>query len=116
VRQEGKYDTRALETSYLASAQSHHAKDLIDNLKAYHNLTLPENPNSVSLGCVVTTLSTEDKEVFFIGPAHGGIEVEVDGRIAYVVTTQSRIGRALIGKRVGAKTEDDNERTVIQIY
>jgi len=114
-KQEGKYDTRGLETSYLASAQAHYAQDLIESLDAYHNLHLPENPRAVALGCVVTTLSTSGREFFFVGPAHGGIEVQIDEQTAFVITPQSPIGRELIGKNVGGKTNDDAERTVIRI-
>lgn len=114
-KQEGKYDTRGLETSYLASAQALYAQDLIESLDAYHNLQLPENPTAVALGCVVTTLSTSGKEFFFVGPAHGGIKVHVDDQTAFVITPQSPIGHELIGKTVGGKTEDDSERTVIRI-
>lgn len=116
-RQENKYDTRGLEASYVASAQASYAKELKDGLQAYHNLTLVpfKNDNPVALGALVTTLSSNGQERFFIGPAHGGLEIEDEDGTVTVLTTHSPIGEKLIGKRVGDHTAGEPRYTVIRV-
>lgn len=116
-RPEGKYDTRGLEASYVASAQAYHAKDLIQNLQAYRNLVIrpAKTDDPVSTGSLVTTLSGRGRELFFIGPAHGGIEIESDGVALTVLTPSSPLGSKLIGKRVGAHLSDEGRHTIIRI-
>ena len=116
-RQENKYDTRGLESSYVASAQAHYAKELKEHIQAYRNLPLPSFDSSrpVSLGAVVTTLSSNGRERFFIGPARGGFETKDEGGAIVIVTPQSPLGRGLLGKKLGARTQDAAPRTIIRI-
>lgn len=106
-RPENKYDTHALETSYVASAQAHYAKDLKGSLQAYHNLQIPTNaPDHIAIGSLVTTLGPAGREQFFIGPAHGGVELEGDVGPITVLTPKSPLGSQLIGKTLGGSTKD----------
>ncbi len=117
-RPENKYDTRALEASYVASAQAHYAKDLAEALQAYRNLALPpEDINApVALGRLVTTLSPQGRETYFIGPARGGLEIPIaDETVVTVLTPQSPLGAQLLGKRVGGRTEGTPSRAIIRV-
>ena len=116
-RPENKYDTRGLETSYLAGAQAHHAKALEESLAAYRNFAPkafgPSDP--VATGAIVTTLSSNGRERFFVGLAQGGQEIASPEGTITVITPQSPIGRQLIGKSVGGRASEGTPRTIIRI-
>ncbi|EDY84845.1 hypothetical protein VDG1235_4478 [Verrucomicrobiia bacterium DG1235] len=107
-RPENKYDTHALETSYVATAQAGYAKDLKAALQAYHNLILPPEPHTgpISMGSLVATLGPNGREQFFIGPAHGGIEIETDSGPVTVLNSKSPLGAQLIGKSLSQNAGD----------
>lgn len=106
-RPENKYDTHALETSYVASAQAHYAKDLKDALQAYHNLVELAGPSGpIGVGSIVTTLGPSGRDLFFIGPAQGGIELPTDAGTLTVLTPKSPLGRQLLGKSLGDSAGD----------
>lgn len=107
-RPENKYDTRALETSYVASAQAGYAADLKKALQAYKNLSIADRPHQgpSAIGCIVTTLGNNGREQFFIGPARGGLELETANGSITVVTPKSPLGSQLIGKELGGNAGD----------
>lgn len=113
-RPENKYDTRALETSYVASAQAGYAKDLQEAFQAYRNLTVEELPSSgpAAIGSIVTTLGPNGRELFFIGPARGGLELETDTGPLTVLTPKSPLGAAFIGKDLGGNA---GERRILRV-
>ncbi|MCH6255422.1 GreA/GreB family elongation factor [Puniceicoccaceae bacterium K14] len=117
ARAENKYDTRGLESSYLASAQAHYAKELQDNLEAYHNLKLRGFTSSdpIALGAIVTTLSSKGMEKYFVGPAQGGMELSTDFGGVLVITPKSPLGSQLIGQKVGHKTSGKDSKTIIRV-
>lgn len=102
-RPENKYDTRGLETSYVASAQAGYAKDLQASLQAYRNLKIAKDTGSgpAAIGSIVTTLGPAGREQFFIGPARGGLEIETAAGPLTVLTPKSPLGGQLIGKSLG---------------
>ena len=113
VKAESQYDTRGLETSYLAAGQAHHAKELKEELEAYKNLEIPEGGIDCVIGSLVTTLSDKGKRKYFVGPAQGGLEFEDDDGKVVVVTPKSPLGSAMIGHRVGSKVRENE--TIIRI-
>jgi len=101
-RAENKYDTRALETSYLASAQAHHAKSLKESLQAYRNFSPPEERGTqIALGALVTTLGPGGRSEFFIGPAYGGVELQGESGAITVLSAKSPLAAEMIGKSIG---------------
>ncbi len=117
-RSEGKYDTRGLETSYLASGQARHAIELRESLTAIKNFTLPAFSNSspIALGALVTLLSSQGREIYFLAPGMGGIDVSTEGDATItVITPKSPVGRELIGKTVGDRIKAGGGKTIIGI-
>lgn len=101
---ENKYDTRALEASYLAQGQSRQVAELESARQEYAALMvgdfLPDSP--LDVGALVTLgQAPEDGDRYFIGPKAGGIEVVVGGKSITVITPQSPLGRLLVGRRQG---------------
>lgn len=118
-KSEGKYDTRGLETSYLATGQAQHALELKEALATTRAFSPPEFDSSspVALGAVVQTLSSQGRELFFVGPASGGMDFPTDdGETITVVSPKSPIGSELIGCKVGDRLSAGGGKTVLQIW
>lgn len=99
-RAENKYDTRGLEASYLARGQSQQARDLEAAIAQFAALPArthaPGSP--LGIGDLVEVRSGGAADLFYIGPAAGGTEVEEEGREVTVVTPQSPLGSQLVGR------------------
>jgi transcription elongation GreA/GreB family factor len=101
---ENKYDTRALEASYLARGQAQRVTELTDAVAAYR--ALAANPPAVSgtvvVGATVILDTPAGRADYFLGPAAGGTEVRHAGRDIVLITLASPLGRQLLGKSAGA--------------
>lgn len=104
TKQESKYDTRAIEASYLAGAQSKRAREAREALARYEALRRPRpaagvrGAETVTGPALVTLRDDEDREHhYFLGPGAGGLGVTVAGLPVRVITPASPLGRALIG-------------------
>ncbi len=117
-RSEGKYDTRGLETSYLASGQARHAIELRESLAAIKNFNPPDFAQSspIALGALVTLLSPIGREVYFLAPGMGGMEISCDDNSTItVISSRSPIGNELLGKSVGDRIQAGGGKTIIRI-
>lgn len=106
-RQEGKYDTRAIEAGYLAQGQAAKAAELAGAVEAVRALELRSFSGSdpVALGALVSLRYPGDVFRFLLLPAGGGIEIEdADGEVT-VVTPEAPLGGRLVGKKVGERFE-----------
>jgi transcription elongation GreA/GreB family factor len=96
---EDQYDTRGLETAYLASSQARQATATEEAMAAYQTLKLakftPKTP--INLTALVELESRGERMLYFLGPKGGGIEVKE----ILVITPESPIGKELIGKKLG---------------
>lgn len=106
---ENDKDTRGLEQSYLARGQAARAAELKGALAQLASLEPrafgPDERVSALALVEVVDLDSDAKERFFVSPFGGGLKVSVGGVEVKVVTAQSPIGDALIGKRVGDLVE-----------
>ena len=102
---ENDKDTRALEQSYLARGQALRATELragVADLGAMPLRPFGEDAPA-ALGALVEASEDDASLTFFLAP-HGGGTRLAKGTVQ-VVTPQSPLGRALIGKRVGDECE-----------
>jgi transcription elongation GreA/GreB family factor len=106
-RPENDKDTRALEQSYLARGQAQRVVELQDSLNLLKALDLHAfSPESrIALGALVALDDAAEVVHYFIAPAGGGVRVSVAGIEVRVVTPQSPIARALLGKCQGEDLE-----------
>jgi transcription elongation GreA/GreB family factor len=105
---EGKYDTFSLETSYLARGQAKRVVELREALERLQLLPMKTLGASapVQLSALVR-LEGADGETrsLFFGSAGGGEKISVEGEEIVVVTSQSPLGRAMLGRTVGEHFE-----------
>lgn len=101
---DNKYETLALEASYVAQGQANRARDIKLALESYKQLTLQsfDDGSPIRLTALVT-LTGEDgaTRTVFIGPQEGGMKVIDHLTEVVVITPASPLGRNLIGKTVG---------------
>lgn len=101
---DNKYDTTALEASYIAQGQANRAQEIRAALETYRNLELCDfNDHTPIRLTALVTLEDGAGTVrqFFIGPQAGGMKVAgLNGEIV-VITPVSPLGRRLLGLRCG---------------
>ena len=100
---EGKFDVRGQSAAYLAAGQSKLAAEIAAAIAAYNSLPLRSfGPGeAVAVGAVVTLEARGRETVYFLGPARGGLDLEIDGVSVVVITAASTLGRGLLGQRRG---------------
>lgn len=107
---ENKYDTFGLEASYLAHGQSQRVleceKDwLFFNKKPFVHY---KESDSIGLWCLVELALLNSNNVskrFFVSPCAGGLTVEFNDQIIYLITPSSPVGQILIGKVIGDEVD-----------
>jgi transcription elongation GreA/GreB family factor len=109
---DNKYDTTALEASYIAQGQANRAQEIRVALECYRTLTLLTFDDDTPIRLTArVTLEGEDGETrrFFLGPQAGGLKIGDDDGEIVVITPGSPLGRSLLGLRTGdeVKAGDD---------
>lgn len=103
---DNKYETLALEASYVAQGQANRAQEIRRALETYKQLTLQQfdDNNTIGLTALVTLADADEtSRTLFIGPLEGGMKVadKQNGTEIVVITPASPLGRDLIGKSIG---------------
>jgi transcription elongation GreA/GreB family factor len=98
---DNKYDTTGLEASYVAQGQANRAQEIRKSLESYQKLVLRgfDDETPIRLTALVT-IEAEDGRIrkVFLGPAGGGLKLDNGGEEYTVITPESPLGRALLGK------------------
>jgi len=105
---DNKYDTTALEASYIAQGQANRAQEIQAALDTYRNLELRDfTPDTPIRLTALITLEDEDggRRQVFLGPEAGGLRIAAPTGEIVVVTPASPLGRNLIGKQAGDQLE-----------
>ncbi len=100
---EHKYDTLALEASYLAHGQAMRVQESEEELRQYRALVLRDFTDApIGVGAyVVLEDDNDNQKCFFIGPCSGGLTVNWQGKEVFVLTGKSPLGRVLMAKEEG---------------
>lgn len=103
AKPENDKDTRALEASYLAGAQAARVRELEVWVKAIESMPLLDLAGgAIQASAVVTVVDEDDSATtFFVAPVGGGTALQAEGVAAQVVSPQSPLGQALLGKASG---------------
>lgn len=100
---ENEYDTRGLEASYLAGAQSKRVAEIEEAYLICKNVQVrnfgPQDPIGPT---AFLELDCDGKKSFvFLMPKVGGMTVKLEGKVIQVVSGHSPLGEALSGLKVG---------------
>ncbi|MBJ6725264.1 GreA/GreB family elongation factor [Geomonas sp. Red875] len=99
---DNKYDTLALESSYVAQGQANRAQEIRESINIYRQLAVATESEVVKLASLVTLEADNgSSRSVFIGPVEGGRKICHDGREIMVITPTSPLGKELLGKSVG---------------
>lgn len=100
---DSKYETLALEASYIAQGQANRAQEIKQAMTAYRNLILADfdEQSPIRMSALVR-LEDEagNRRQVFIGPAAGGLSLSCREQSLMLITPDSPLGRELIGCRV----------------
>lgn len=113
---ENEYDTRALEASYLAGAQSKRITDTEELLVVFKHVE-PKSfgPNDpISATALVEAEFNSKRSFFFVMSKGGGINVVFEGKKIQVITPSSPVGEAMLGLRVGDTALIENGSQVLE--
>ena len=107
---ENKYDTRALEASYLAEGQTRQAAEVIQALEQLDTFSCrdfdPKEP--IAPGALVELEGADGDAWYFLVPFAGGTELLCEAKEVLVLNPQSPLGQQLSGRKL-------NERIKIQL-
>ena len=120
---DNKYETLALEASYVAQGQANRAQEIRRALEVYKQLTLQhfDDNSAIGLTALVTLSDANDNaRTLFIGPLEGGMKIVLQQTEVVVITPASPLGRDLIGKCAGDSVNigigrDRNEFEIVEV-
>lgn len=104
---ESKYDTRALEASYLASAEAKRVEELKLEIQILEDVDLEASKRlgEVAIGALVDLELEHQIRTYFLIPTAGGTLLSIEGKPVLVVSVFSPIGDALLGLKKGEEFE-----------
>jgi transcription elongation GreA/GreB family factor len=113
---EDSHDTRGLEASYLAGAQMARIESLRKVIHNYQTLELRDfaKKDPIGIGALVE-LDLNGKAVHcFLVATGGGTTVVHEGQRVQVITPQSPLGEALLGRRAGDLAEVETRESTLE--
>lgn len=101
---ENKYDTLGLEAAYLAAGQARRAdaiRQAIANWRQFRPRPYDAS-KGIQLGALVGLVNSDDKQQqLFLGPDGGSMKLVSGAQLVQVISSETPLGRALLGKGEG---------------
>lgn len=101
LKSDGKYDTRAIEASYLAGAQKKRVEELKKELTLLSEIDPSSTHENVCIGSIVTLTLNNIEKKYFISCTTGGSLINFEGEHYLVVSAYSPLCSAMIGLQAG---------------
>jgi hypothetical protein len=104
-RAENKYDTRALEASYLAEAQTRQAAEVLQALEELDQFSCRDfdSAEPIASGALVELEGSDGDAWYFLLPCAGGTELVLEGKEVLVLNPSSPLGLQLGGRKLDEK-------------
>lgn len=119
TKAESKYDTRGLESSYLAAGQAELADQLAEALTKLESAEFPEFDfdDPVAAGALVEVEQNGESRWYLLAPGGGGTVCEdpESGESVTVLGPSSPLRAALIGKLSG-ESDPETGATVLEVF
>lgn len=101
-RAESKWDTGALESSYLARGYAQQCANLSEQAERLRSFApLSFSGKAAGIGALVECDLEGSRSHMILLPFCGGMELQMEGQVLTVVSPDSPLGRSLISKREG---------------
>jgi hypothetical protein len=107
-RAESKYDTHAIEASYLAAGQAERAEELALTIQAFALTKFPNfAPNApIAVGALVDVNFEGERSYFLLAAAGGGTSCDINGRELTVLAPSAPLAKKLMGAKAGDALKD----------
>lgn len=108
---DSKYETLALEASYIAQGQANRAEEIAQSINNYRSLVLQNftEHSPIRLSALVLLEDDDGKQRrVFLGPTAGGLKFEIAGDEIMLITPESPLGSQLLGRQTGECFELQN--------
>ena len=104
---ENKYDTRGLEASYLAGAQSKRVKVLQESIYHIHKLQIKtyNEDSPISSSAIVGLQHKDSVKYYFLLPIAGGLSLKYKDLEIQSLSINAPLGESVIGKYLGDEIE-----------
>lgn len=96
MKSDGKYDTRAIEAGYLASAQKQRLDELEQDLQLLDSIEFHDTKD-ISIGSLVEMEFNKTKQWYFVSSISGGPLLKIDDQVILIISAFSPLGNAMIG-------------------
>lgn len=109
ARAESKYDTRGLESSYLAAGQAEQVEELAEAVRLLEaaEFRAYEFDEPIGPGALVEVERDGEFEHYLLAPAGGGIVVNIEsGESVTVLGPSAPLRGKLLGREAGERIED----------
>jgi len=103
TKSEGKYDTRAVEASYLAQAQDEQIVLAEEGLASFERFDPPayDTFDEIGPGALVETEADDEISFYLLAPAGGGLTTKFLGCELTVITPDSRLYQEMVDQKMG---------------
>ncbi len=103
MKQEGKYDTRAIEAGYLAGAQMRRVEELKLDIQMLEEIEVQDfsKDDEIAVSALVELKHKNRIQTYFLSTTAGGSFLELGGKAIMVISVFSPIGDAMLGLKVG---------------
>nr|BDT27160.1 GreA/GreB family elongation factor [Bacteriovorax sp. HI3] len=122
LKSEGKYDTRAIEAGYLASAQNKRVEEIKMDIQMLEDLVTQIEPASkLQLGSLGLIDCNGQKRLYFLSTTSGGSMLMIDNYPILVISVFSPIGDAALGLGAGESFEvetpkETRQYEIVEVY
>lgn len=100
LKSEGKYDTRAIEASYLASGQQKRVEEIKTDIQMLEEIEI-QNSKKLQMGSLALISHKGIERYYFLTSTSGGSMLTVDGHTILVISVFSPLGNGALGLEEG---------------
>lgn len=120
LKSEGKYDTRAIEASYLAGAQAKRVEEIKLDIQMLEETEL-QNSSKLQMGSLALIEHNGQKRFYFLTSTSGGTMLTIDGQPVLVISVFSPLGSEALGLVKGESFEVETPKetrhyTILEVF
>lgn len=104
LKSEGKYDTRAIEASYLASAQMKRVEEIKTDIQMLEDIEI-QNSQKIQMGSLALIEHKGNERYYFLTSTSGGTMLKINNENILVISVFSPLGNGALGLSEGESFE-----------